>query len=271
MSGAKRPLAVAFVGWGAINSRVARLLVDRRVNVRVVAVATRNAARMLNLPKGAQSIDKVKQLVDLSPDLVVEAASREAVTVWGPAALSVARIVIISSTSAFSEHSVLTRLKEQAELHASRLLVPSGAIGGMDALNSAALMPLREVVHRITKPPGAWRGTDAENMIDLSSLSEKTTLFYGSAREAASRFPQNANATVVTSIAGIGLDKTIVELVADPQIELNHHTITARGDFGQLTLQFENQAMQSNPKSSELTALNLAKLIEDQTLPVVIT
>jgi aspartate dehydrogenase len=273
MSSAMRvsPLTIAFVGWGAINSRVAELLIERSANVQFVAVATRDASKSRNIPIGARSIDKAQHLVDLSPELVVEAASRDAVEVWGPIALSVAKTVIISSTSAFTDNAVLTQLKEEAKRHASRLIIPTGAIGGIDALSSAALLSLTEVVHRIAKPPSAWRGTKADKIADLSSLSEKTTFFSGSAREAASAFPQNANATAVTSLAGIGLDKTIVELVADPYIKCNQHTISAQGDFGQLTIHLENKPLQRNPKSSELTALNLTKLIEDQASPIVIS
>ena len=250
------PLKVAFVGWGAVNSHVAELLKKRSANVQIVAVATTDASKQTRaIPAGARPIDKPADLGDLSPDLVVEAASKAAVEAWTPIALSVAKTVIISSTSALADGKLLARLRDKADRCASRLVIPTGAIGGIDALTSAAILPLDKVVHRISKPPSAWRNTNAEKIIDLSSLAAQTTFFSGSAREAAKAFPQNANATVVTALAGIGLEKTIVELVADPLIKRNQHTISAWGSFGRLTITLENEPLQSNPKSSELTAL----------------
>lgn len=107
-------------------------------------------------------------------------------------------------------------------------------------------------------------------MCDLLSLSAPTIFFKGSAREAAKAFPQNANATVVTALAGLGLEQTIVELVADPLIRRNQHTIAAAGRFGRINITLENEPSQDNPKSSELTALNLTRLIEEQVDRVVI-
>ena len=79
-----------------------------------------------------------------------------------------------------------------------------------------------------------------------------------------------ANATVVTSLAGIGLDKTKVELIADPAARLNGHHITAQGGFGRMSIMLENNPLATNPKSSELTALSLVRLIEQQTRPLTI-
>jgi aspartate dehydrogenase len=92
----------------------------------------------------------------------------------------------------------------------------------------------------------------------------------GTAREAAGLYPQNANATVVTALAGIGLDRTRVELVADPAFRSNGHRIMARGEFGRMDITLENNPLPTNPKSSELTALSLVRLIEHQVNVVVI-
>jgi len=258
-------LKLAFVGRGAINSRVWELLKRHTANVHCVAVATTDASKQSGgIPTGARPIDHPDDLINLTPDLVVEAASKVAVEVWAPTALSVAKTVIIASTSAFADGELLARLRYKAKQCGSRLVIPTGSIGGIDALASAAMLPLDEVVHRISKPPDAWRNTNAENLLDLSSLSAQATFFSGSASEAARAFPQNANATVVTALAGIGLSKTVVELVADPLITRNQHTIAARGRFGRLTITLENEPLEGNPKSSELTALNLARLIEEQ-------
>jgi aspartate dehydrogenase len=178
--------------------------------------------------------------------------------------------VIIASTSAFCDEALLARLVEAARCHGSRILIPSGAIGAIDALASGCLLGLDEVTHQLVKPPAAWKGTPAEKLLHLATLTERTVFFSGSAREAASAYPQNANATVVTSLAGIGLDNTRVEMVADPTVRINGHRIMARGAFGRLEVVLENNPLATNPKSSELTALSLVRLIEHQTQSIIV-
>jgi aspartate dehydrogenase len=266
-----RRLRVVFIGLGAINSRVADLLKARNAPVDIVAVATKDdPAERARIPAGVPFLAAPSQLAGLKPDLVIEAAGRAAIDAWAPTALAVSPAMIIASTSAFCDDALLPRLADIAETHGSRILIPSGAIGGIDALAGAALLGLNAVTHRIVKPPVAWKGTPAETMLDLATLGERRMFFEGSAREAASRYPQNANATVVTALAGIGLDRTRVELIADPAARLNGHTIAADGGFGRMTITLENNPLETNPKSSELTALSLVRLIEQQTRAVTI-
>jgi aspartate dehydrogenase len=262
------PLKIAFIGWGAINSRVNALLAERGAPIEIVGIATRTKR-----PTGVADVsflERPESLAHLKPDLVVEAAGREAVAAWAPVALCHARAMIIASTSALCDENFLSSLRKIAEMAHSRILIPAGAIGAIDALAAAAVLPLDEVVHQVAKPPLAWRNTEAERRIDLAAISKRQTFFRGSAREAAALFPQNANATVVTSLAGIGLDQTRVELIADPDLKRNQHRIRARGAFGSLQITLENEALATNPKSSELTALSLVRLIERQISPVVI-
>lgn len=266
-----RNLRVVFIGFGAINSRVTDLLKQRGAAITIAGVATRDdPVERGRIPAGVPFIASADELAACKPDLVVEAAGRAAIDMWAPAALAAAPAMIIASTSAFCDDALLPRLTALAEQHDSRILIPSGAIGGIDALAGAATLGLDSVVHQIVKPPVAWKGTPAEKLMDLSSLSERTVFFTGTAREAASQYPQNANATVVTSLAGIGLDRTQVELVADPAVTLNGHHITATGGFGRMSMSLQNNPLATNPKSSELTALSLVRLIEQQTQAVVI-
>jgi aspartate dehydrogenase len=264
-------LRLVFIGFGAINSRVADLLKARNTPVEIVGVATRDEpAERARIPAGVPFLASPSELAALKPDLVAEAAGRAAIDAWAPAALACAPCMIVASTSAFCDDALLPRLAEIAERHASRILIPSGAIGGIDALAGAAVLELDSVTHRIVKPPAAWKGTPAEKQLALASLHERTVFFEGSAREAASQYPQNANATVVTALAGIGLDRTRVELIADPAAHLNGHTIAAEDAFGRMTITLENSPLATNPKSSELTALSLVRLIEQRTKPVTI-
>jgi aspartate dehydrogenase len=267
----RKRIRAVFIGWGAINVRVSALLAQRNAQVEIVGIAALNTPESrAAVPRGIRFLTSPRELADLRPDIVVEAAGRAAIDMWAEAALAAAPVVIIASTSAFCDEALMARLMDVARQHGGRIFIPSGAIGAVDALASAAVLDLDEVTHQIVKPPIAWRGTPAENLLDLESLHERVVFFSGSAREAASRYPQNANATVVTALAGIGLDRTKVELVADPGIHINGHRITARGAFGRLEILLENNPLATNPKSSELTALSLVRLIEHQTDAIVV-
>lgn len=264
-------IRAAFIGWGAINSRVGALLAQRHAAVDIAGIAALDTPEnRAAIPPGARFLTSPDELAALRPDLVIEAAGRAAIEVWAEAALAAAPAMIVASTSAFCDEALLTRLMDVATRNGSRILIPSGAIGAVDALTSAAVLGLDEVTHQIIKPPIAWKGTLAERLLDLPGLRERTIFFSGSAREAASHYPQNANATVVTALAGVGLDRTRVEMVADPAVRINSHRIKAQGAFGRLEVLLENNPLATNPKSSELTALSLVRLIEHHTNALVV-
>jgi aspartate dehydrogenase len=265
----KRTLRLAFIGWGAINTRVNALLTQRQAHVEIVGIATSGAPESRGkLPATVTFLGDSNDLARAKADLVVEAAGRVAIEQWAPSALEHTSSLIVASTSAFCDDTLLPRLVAIAERHGSRIIIPSGAIGGIDALASAAVLGLDSVLHQVLKPPVAWKGTEAEGLLDLANLDRRMTFFFGTAREAASRYPQNANATIITSLAGIGLDKTMVELVADPSLSTNGHRIVAHGQFGSMDIHLRNNPLATNPKSSELTALNLVHLIENLANPI---
>ncbi|CAM5763235.1 aspartate dehydrogenase [Bosea minatitlanensis] len=264
----RQTLRLALIGWGAISRRIAALLAGAS-DIGIVAVGVRNAAGAADIPAGARLVTDPQALAGLDLDLVVEAAGREAVALWGEAALTHAAAVAVASTSAFCDTALLDRLLETAQAHGSQLLIPPGALAGIDGIAAASLLPLDAVVHRIVKPPEAWRGTAAEGLVALDGLTRPATFFSGTAREAASRFPQNANVAVISALAGIGLDRTRVELVADPAAGGNGHQLSVRGAFGKLDLAIENRPLATNPKSSEMTALGLVRLIENRIRPLV--
>lgn len=266
-----RRARTVFIGWGAINTRLAELLMARQSPIDIVGIGTSGQQkRRSSMPEGAQLLTSPAELERLQLDLVVEAAGRAAVEQWGFAALAAAPAIILASTSALCDEALLTRLLETAEQTGSKIVLPSGAIGGIDALAGAAVLDMEEVLHQIVKPPRAWMGTPAEQLIDLARLTERRVFFSGTAREAARQYPQNANASVVTSLAGVGLDRTRVELVADPTWRTNGHRISARGAFGRIEVTLENTPLASNPKSSELTALSLVHTIENRVGPLIL-
>jgi aspartate dehydrogenase len=266
----KTPLRIALLGWGAINRRVAELLSQRSSDsVAIVAIGKRDVAAVASAPENAVILATPQELAGLDLDLVVEAASRDAVALWGDSALRCARGLVVTSTSAFCDTALLDRLIRVGEEHGSQLIVSSGALAGVDALSAASAMPLDSVVHRIVKPPIAWRGTAAESMIVLDDLTRAVTFYSGTAREAATLYPKNANVAVISALAGIGLDRTRVELVADPDVRDNSHRLSAVGAFGKLEIRIENRPLAANPKSSEMAALSLVRIVENCVRPLV--
>ena len=257
------PLRLVLIGWGAINRRVAELLSAREPDrIAIVAIGVRDASRVTGTPPGTRILTSPQELAELQVDVVLEAASREAVALWGDCALRRARALVVASTSAFCDTDLFARLIQVAEQQGSQLILPAGALAGIDALAAASVLQLDSVVHRIVKPPSAWRGTAAETLISLAELTRATTFYSGTAREAAASFPKNANVAVICALAGLGLDRTRVELTADPDARDNVHLLSAVGAFGKLEIRIENRPLATNPKSSEMTALSLVRIIE---------
>jgi aspartate dehydrogenase len=260
-----RPLRVAFLGFGAINQRVLSLLRTRASAVEIVAAIVRKSQIAEVADHGLIAITKAARLHTLlpRPDMIIEAAGRDAVAEWGTSALCAADRFVVSSTSALTDDVLLRDLIDTARKHGSQLVISPGAIAGVDGLAAASRLGLEEVRHRIVKPPESWAAA-SKNYIPEADGGKPITIFLGSAREAATRFPLNANVAVTSALSGIGLDKTLVELVSDSSINANRHEVNAKGAFGQFTIQMENRPLKANAKSSELAALALVRIAENE-------
>ena len=150
------------------------------------------------------------------------------------------------------------------------VLVPSGAVGGLDVLRAARIGGLDTVELRTTKPPRALRGAPylAAHRIDVDAFHGPTVVFDGPATEAVVGFPANLNVVAALSLAGIGPERTRVVLVADPTGERNIHEVTARGAFGELSLRLENRPTPGNPKTSLLAPLSALALLRRFSEPI---
>ena len=178
--------------------------------------------------------------------------------------------LVVVSIGALAEASMLDRLRAAARRGAARLLLPAGAIGGIDAIAAMRLGGLYSVRYRSVKPPAAWRGSPAEKLADLDRLAKRTLLYEGSAREAALGFPQNANVAATVALAGLGFEATRVELIADPDAPGNIHEIEAEGATGRVAIRLQGKPSATNPKTSALTALSVARTLANEAASIVI-
>jgi aspartate dehydrogenase len=261
-------MKLALVGFGAIGRELARLLQgDGAVEIVQIVVPPRSVNAALRaaaeLGYAARVLEALNLTLPLRPDLVVECAGHAAVMSHVVAALRAGVPCVAASLGALHEADSLGRLEDAARTGCTRLQLVSGAVGGIDALAGARLGGLDRVTYIGRKPPRGWLGTPAEQVCDLASLTAPCVVFRGSAREAARQFPKNANVAATIALAGLGMDRTEVDLVADPGIERNVHRLEASGAFGHFEMQLENRPLPTNPKTSALTVYSLARAVRN--------
>jgi len=264
-------MRVGIIGGGTI----ARLFIEhiRRGDLGaadVVAIVGRSAqsrGKSLAAEHGIAFVTGIAGLLEARPEVVVEAASHEAVREYGAPLLRNGIAFIVLSCGAMGDDALRAGLEAAAQQSGALLYVPSGGIGGLDALKAACIAGVDEVTIAVTKPPAAWKGIAyvEELGIDLAGLREACVLFEGSAREGVPHFPANVNIAAVLAMAGIGFDRTRLKVVADPALRYNTHFIDIRGRTGNISIKLENVPAPENPKTawlacySALAALKLAK------------
>lgn len=141
-----------------------------------------------------------------------------------------------------------------------KIHILAGAVAGIDGINAASLAGLSQVVYQGRKSPSGWQGSYADELIDYDALDKPTVFFTGTAREAATLFPANSNVAATIALAGVGLDETKVELIADPTLSHNIHHIIAEGVFGKLEISVTGLPLAENPKTSSLAAFSALRL-----------
>jgi len=212
----------------------------------------------------------LEALIAQRPEVVIEAASHEAVRTFGAPLLERGISFIVLSAGALSDDDVRNRMEAAARRSGAALYVPSGGIGGLDALKAACAAGADHVEITVAKPPAAWRGIPfVEKLgIDLDRLGEAVTLFEGSAREGVPHFPANVNIAAALALAGIGFDRTQMKVIADPALTRNTHSIFIRGPAGTISLRFESVPFPDNPKTSFLAAYSALAAFAQFSSPV---
>jgi aspartate dehydrogenase len=161
-------------------------------------------------------------------------------------------------------------LVDAARRTGARIIAPTGALLGLDAVRAAAEGDVASVSIETRKPPRSLEGAPylAEHGIDLGAITEPRLIFEGNAYEAAAGFPANVNVAAALALAGVGWERTRVRLWADPTIFRNMHTVRVDSDAARLTMTVENVPTESNPRTGKLTALSVLACLRGLTSPL---
>jgi aspartate dehydrogenase len=258
---------IALIGFGAIGRTLhARLSCD--ASFRIAVLLREGASLEAARSQGIDAVSSLNVLLAKMPDLVVEAAGREAVAAYVPAILEQGVPVIMSSTSAFSDEGMLVKLTENAQRGRTSVIVAAGAVGGLDYL-AALKNSEAQIRYTSRKPPSAWASELAALGHVASALRSEVLLFEGTAAEAARLYPRNLNAGLTIAMAA-GAGRTVVRVVADPLVSLNTHDIEVSSDAGTASMRFANRPSPDNPKTSAIVALSLEAAIRRYFSPVVL-
>jgi aspartate dehydrogenase len=264
-------LRVAIAGFGAIGKVVARRLDQGIEGLTLAAVSAREVARAAGAIAGFVRPVPVVPLARLweGADIVVECAPAALLREISEPTLAHGRTMMVLSCGALLDNLDLVDL---ARTHGGRIVVPTGALVGLDAVVAAAEGGISKV-HMITrKPPLGLAGAPylEAQRIDVGGLSEPKRVFAGTAREAARGFPANVNVAAALALAGIGPDRTTIEIWADPSVTRNIHRIEVEAAAARFAMQIENVPSEENPRTGRLTPLSVIAALKKLSAALVI-
>jgi len=252
---------IALLGCGAIGTQIALSIDSGKIPGILTHVydSSKDAANTLvsKLDAKPEIVENSHLLSSHSVDIVVEAASQDAVKDVGLSVLQNKRDLMIMSVGALLDESVYDILSDACSHFKKTIYLPSGAIAGLDGIKSIR-HELESVSITTTKHPHSFKGAKffETSQINPDAIDSPTVIFEGTAKEAVQLFPANINVAALLSLSGLGSDKTNVKIVADPNTDKNTHHIEATGKFGKMTFTIENIPDANNPKTSRLAILS---------------
>ncbi len=265
----EKKIRVGLIGCGVIGGFVLDAFAAGKMNphqlVMICQRSDRPAERKKALDLGIKWVTNAEALWNEKPDVIVEAASHEALEEHGVRILRAGMDLVPVSIGALVDSGLLGRLINAAAESGSRLHLPSGGIGGLDAIQGLVLQGVEEISMTSRKPPLAWKGIPYVEQLglDLDKITAPALLYEGPARDCVKKFPQSINIAAALSLAGIGFEKTVIRIMADPGITHNTHEIHFRGEAGRLTMKFENVPVPANPKTTYLACLSVLAALKN--------
>jgi len=254
------------IGCGSIGTVIAKAA-DRMPDVEGVLLYDRDlnkAEALVSSLRRAECLGSLN-LKSVSADLVIEAASQNAAKEFIPGALENSLDALVMSVGAFVDKGFQNKCYSAVSSFDSIVLIPSGAVAGVDALKGASKAEIEVVRLTSTKPPKGFAGVKylEEKGVDVAKMTDRTVLYSGSASQAVQLFPANVNVAATVSLAGIGFERTQVEVVCDPYATVNSHHLYAKGDFGELEATTKNLPSPDNPRTSYLAALSAVSTLSE--------
>lgn len=258
-------MRLGLIGLGAVGEETMRSL-ERRGDLAALAAVLELPAQVEAARAKAAGrfpvVGSIEELLALKPDLVIEAAGHNAVLNFGETILANGCDLLVASTGALADGKFGRKLADAAGSGAE-IWIAGGAVAGIDGMLAARTAGMSNATYTSLKERKAWNGTPAEKLLDDRAEFQRVIFFEGSAREAATLYPQNANVAATIALAGLGLDRTRVKLGADPKVAGPLGIIEADGEFGTFRFEILALASPSNPKTSALTGHSLASAALD--------
>lgn len=267
---------ISIIGCGAIGSELAQQVDSNMAKnvtlLSILDIRPENAeALKLKLSNNSPLLfnnfdDFVKSESFKEVELVIEAASQNAITSYLNQLISFKKDVLVMSVGAFANSAFFSEVSRNVESNDINIYVPSGAIAGIDALKSVK-NSVSYVTLTTTKNPNSLKDSPffKNNNFTVDSIKKRTLIFEGSAIEAVQNFPANVNVAALLGLAGIGIEKTKVNVIADPSIRINKHEIKVIGKFGELIVRVKNIPSSTNPKTSYLAILSVIECLRSIT------
>ena len=255
---------VGVIGYGSIGREIIAAIRRQEIpNAKIIALFDKESQVISSVDYDSQLYlfsdfnEFYNSPIYTSLDIVIECASKEAVREYGKKIIESKKDFIVLSVGAFSNREYLSELQNLSNLNNTRILIPTGAIAGLDSIRSVKKY-LDYLTITTTKHPKSFVGAQffKNSIIKLEEISNEKVLYEGNAITAIQLFPQNVNVAVSIALAGIGLEKTRVKIIADPMISVNRHEILAKGSFGEIHIIVQNVPSPTNPKTSYLASLS---------------
>ena len=256
-------VTVGIIGFGKIGERLAHLLAADGTGPRLAAILARPTAldRASELSNAVLATASLDAFIARRPSVAVECASPATLVETAPRLLAAGIDVIPLSLTAFTGRDSEALLATSAAAGPGRIEIPPGAIGTLDLLATARDAGLTRVVYRQCKSVEMWKHTPAAGLADLSTIESRSVFMRGSVREIAAHFPNNLNVSVGVALAGFGLDRTEVELIADPDARETSHELDIDAPPGAARLRLGGRKVVPDGDPVDYSTFSLIRLL----------
>ena len=267
---------ISIIGCGAIGSELAlsvdRMMIENVTISSLLDIKHENAEILKSKLSNNNPVifndfsEYIKSDNFKDVGIVVEAASQNALTSYLNSIISLKKDALVMSVGAFANPEFFSQIIKNVEKNDTNLYLPSGAIAGIDAIKSVR-SSISYVTITTTKNPNSLKDSPffKKTNLTIDSIKKRTLIFEGSAIEAVQNFPANVNVAALLGLAGIGIEKTKVNVIADPSLRINKHEIKVIGKFGELIVRVKNVPSPTNPKTSYLAILSVIESLRSIT------